>query len=348
MNAETSEGSTSNGITLQDLLFFFEHDDEEPTDENLSPLHDIKESDINNFYAALQSKDVTIKEEDLAKISNIKGDEDVFKVTMRNLLRRQSVIETDLKKVEEDRWGAFAGFSRKVDDKVIMQGTDGIVKDVLPGNMSLCELSLHGDLPKLDKKCVNKSNKVFPVGLLNTFQKMKAPVKYTAVQGIRCTGSEIIFPDSFSGNIQTDIATSETVGYYGAQIAGTTNTENKEIFIETRHAIQDFTYEEDYFKKWVEGDAGGPGLEFHSFHHIDMPLQQDAGHYILAKFADDQKTEIHITAFKVPEQHTIFTPGGVLHTNNYQQGTWRIMLAEGPVTEMKLRRGGNSFGFTIG
>ena len=202
------------------MLFFFEHDDEEPTDENLSPLHDIKESDINNFYAALQSKEVTIKEEDLAKISNIKGDEDVFKVTMRNLLRRQSVIETDLKKVEEDRWGAFAGFSRKVDDKVIMQGTDGIVKDVLPGddklgdflhdfafigNMSLCELSLHGDLPKLDKKCVNKSNKVFPVGLLNTFQKMKAPVKYTAVQGIRCTGSEIIFPDSFSGNIQTDV-----------------------------------------------------------------------------------------------------------------------------------------------
>ena len=40
------------------------------------------------------------------------------------------------------------------------------------------------------------------------------------------------------------------------------------------YLIQDFTYEEDYFKKWVEGDAGGPGLEFHSFHHIDMPLQQ--------------------------------------------------------------------------
>ena len=73
------------------------------------------------------------------------------------------------------------------------------------GNMSLDELSLRGDLPKLDKKCVNKSNKVFPVGLLNTFQKMKAPVKYTAVQGIRCTESEIIFPISFSGNIQTDV-----------------------------------------------------------------------------------------------------------------------------------------------
>ena len=124
----------SAGITLQDLLFFFEHDDEEQGDENPSPLHDMKESDINNLYAALQSKEVTIKEEDLAEISNIKGDEDVFKVTMRNLLRRQSVTETDLKKVEEDRWEAFVDFSRKVDDKVIMRATDGIVGDVLPGD----------------------------------------------------------------------------------------------------------------------------------------------------------------------------------------------------------------------
>ena len=116
------------------MLFFFEHDDEEQSDETPSPLQDIKERDINNFYAALLSKEVTIKEEDLAKISNIKGDEDVFKVTMRNLLRRQSVTETDLKKVEEDRWEAFTKFSRKVDDKVIMQGTDGIVGDVLPGD----------------------------------------------------------------------------------------------------------------------------------------------------------------------------------------------------------------------
>ena len=52
--------------------------------------------------------------------------------------------------------------------------------------------------------------------------------------------------------------------------------------------------------------------------------------------------------FEVPEQHTIFTPGGVLHMNNYQKGTWRIMLSEGPVEEMKLKRGGKSFGFIIG
>ena len=35
---------------------------------------------------------------------------------------------------------------------------------------------------------------------------------------------------------------------------------------------QDFTYGDDYYQKWVEGDAGGPGLERHDFTHIDMPL----------------------------------------------------------------------------
>ena len=41
--------------------------------------------------------------------------------------------------------------------------------------------------------------------------------------------------------------------------------------------FQDFTYGEDYYEKWVLGDAGGPGLECHDFDHIDMPLQQ-VGH----------------------------------------------------------------------
>ena len=55
--------------------------------------------------------------------------------------------------------------------------------------------------------------------------------------------------------------------------------------------LQDFSYDEDYYTKvkcgehkcicrmyfisqWVLGDAGGPGLEYHEFDHIDMPLHQ--------------------------------------------------------------------------
>ena len=102
-------------------------------------------------------------------------------------------------------------------------------------------------------------------------------------------------------------------------------------------------------------DAGGPGLEFHQFDHIDMPLDevcdlyyqihnfniikfyfQDSGFYVLGKFANEEKTEIHLTAFKVlnhlnlkiithtcqvPKMATVYTPGGIIHTNNYQECT---------------------------
>ena len=59
----------------------------------------------------------------------------VFKATMINQLQRQSVKETNLKKVGKERWKPFAGFERKVDDKTVMQGNDGIVSDVLPGEL---------------------------------------------------------------------------------------------------------------------------------------------------------------------------------------------------------------------
>ena len=72
---------------------------------------------------------------------------------------------------------------------------------------------------------------------------------------------------------------------------------------------------------------------------------------------------------------TVYTPGGIIHTNNYQvctvlvlseclintfrdeviryamyylqKGTWRVMLSEGTVSEYKLIKHGNPFGFNI-
>lgn len=38
--------------------------------------------------------------------------------------------------------------------------------------------------------------------------------------------------------------------------------------------FKDFSYDENYFELWVMRDAGGPGLEFHQFDHIDMPLDE--------------------------------------------------------------------------
>ena len=68
-----------------------------------------------------------------------------------------------------------------------------------------------------------------------------------------------------------------------------------------RHVLDDYTYTADYLQKWVIKSAGGAGMEFHEFAHLDCPLDsiRESGHYILAKWTDDERTALQITAFKV-------------------------------------------------
>ena len=67
--------------------------------------------------------------------------------------------------------------------------------------------------------------------------------------------------------------------------------------------MQDFDYKDNYLEKWVMNPEGanGAALEVHPFPHIDCPLlaMRDSGHFILAKFLNQEKTKIAITAFKV-------------------------------------------------
>ena len=68
-----------------------------------------------------------------------------------------------------------------------------------------------------------------------------------------------------------------------------------------RHVLDDYTYTPDYLQKWVIKSAGGAGMEFHEFAHLDCPLDsiRESGHYIVAKWTDDARTAMQITAFKV-------------------------------------------------
>ncbi len=97
-----------------------------------------------------------------------------------------------------------------------------------------------------------------------------------------------------------------------------------------RHAIQDFSYQNEYLSDYVTSpDAlGGAGLERHDFTHLDCPLDEDSGAFILAKFEDPEETVLHLTAFKVPTRHTVYVPGGCIHSNDYLRGTWRTMLSD--------------------
>ena len=75
------------------------------------------------------------------------------------------------------------------------------------------------------------------------------------------------------------------------------------MFEHQLHDIQDFTYSDDYFDKWVADPEGanGPALEHHKFAHLDMNLSplEESGHFVLAKFLDEEKTTLAITGFKV-------------------------------------------------
>ena len=95
-----------------------------------------------------------------------------------------------------------------------------------------------------------------------------------------------------------------------------------------RHGIQDFTYSQAYREDYVK-TISGAGLERHGFHHLDCPLVEDSGYFVIGKMVKDGDTkELHVTAFIIPTNHTIFVPGGTIHSNDYQKGTWRTMLSD--------------------
>ena len=201
-----------------------------------------------------------------------------------------------------ERWSSFASFKRAgASGDLVMTGGNGMVADVLPGPHSLVDLACYTDLPPITPRhaiienvCWNKS----------------AP------------HGKVIFPSNFDGLLPVDIATTEHLRYYGASLADSTQVE---VSLMCRHGIQDFTYENNYLEDYVEAENGGCGLEMHDFSHLDCPLQDDSGYFIIGKMLDQT---LYLTAFKVPTRHTLYLPGGIIHSNDYMKGTWRIMLSD--------------------
>ena len=133
-----------------------------------------------------------------------------------------------------------------------------------------------------------------------------------------------------------------------------TDSNDHEVSLNLRHAIQDFTYSNNYLEEYVKlekenGGAGGAGCERHEFSHLDCPLVEDNGVFVFLKFVNEDV--IHISAFHIPVRHTLYIPGGVIHTNDYLKGTWRTMLSNGgpPIDHVHLcKKGlGKKFSFTF-
>ena len=85
-----------------------------------------------------------------------------------------------------------------------MKGKKKLVGDVLPGIKKLQDMVSFGDLPALKPQYAEVSG-----------------VKWVTSQSKGQSGS-LIFPESFSGEVPVQFATSELLSYYGVTIAGKT------------------------------------------------------------------------------------------------------------------------------
>ena len=112
----------------------------------------------------------------------------------------------------------------------------------------------------------------------------------------------------------TQLATTETLGHYRARLAESDYNQTVELksrwcftwsvgilIGHPRHVLDDYKYTANYLEKWVIKSTGGASMEFHDFAHLDCPLSSisESGHFVLARWTDEAKTAMEITAFKV-------------------------------------------------
>ena len=161
-----------------------------------------------------------------------------------------------------DRWKKFKTFKREGESgEMVMTGAHGIVNDHLPGEYALLELACFNDLPPIVPKHT----------VITDIQWLKSPDPSTS--------GRILFPPDFNRKIATDLATSETLAFYGCSLA---DGNQLKVSLLYRHGIQDFTYENSYLDDFVIAGSRA-GIERHAFVHLDCPLDNDSGRFVLAK-----------------------------------------------------------------
>ena len=221
----------------------------------------------------------------------------------------------------------FKGFERQV-----QAGSEGIIKPVMTAYQSIVQDILPG---KYQYSQIFDFDDISPV----------VP-KHTEIQGVKWNKGKdglrgtLMFPPNFDGFIETESVTGAFAGYYGCTVTDVRS--NQTVTLKMRHAIQDFTYSDNYLKEYVLHPNGNNGsiLERHDFYHLDCPKDEHSGVFVIAKFIDDDETTIHITGFIIPASHCLLIPGGILHTNDYLKGTWRTMLSdEAPIDSAYLQNG---------
>ena len=281
-------------LAMSRLLTAFDQLDKDQTGE-------ISYNQFRDYF--LREARASIRDLGLLGASSVK-EEHAIEDMLRGMYNQADA--TEMADYLRQRWDKFTSFKRAgASGGTVMKGGHGMVDDRVPGEYTLIDLACFSDLPPIEPKHV--VTKV-------TWIKSTVPGK----------SGRVIFPHEFDSKLPTVIATNETLAYYGASLA---DSNQLKVSLLYRHGIQDFTYENNYLEDYVlaEGALGGAGIEKHGFAHLDCPMDDDSGFFVMGKMEGD---ELHLTGFKIPTRHTLYVPPFTIHCNDYLRGTWRTMLSD--------------------
>mmetsp|Transcript_129613 Transcript_129613/g.323063 ORF Transcript_129613/g.323063 Transcript_129613/m.323063 type:complete len:472 (-) Transcript_129613:32-1447(-) len=140
--------------------------------------------------------------------------------------------------------------------------------------------------------------------------------------------SSLLLPKDFDCKIPSVQGSPLLLSFYGCSCAEGSDTM---IRLRSDAQITDFLYT-NYKTGWVlkpEYGAGGLGIEYHDFIHLETPMESDSGVLLLGKLKEHEYEDalvLQLTAFEIPMFMTVLIPPRVLHSNDHFEGLWRTML----------------------
>jgi len=97
--------------------------------------------------------------------------------------------------------------------------------------------------------------------------------------------------------------------------------------------VVEFRYT-NYKENWVldpRYGAGALGMERHNYPNFECPMESESGYLLLGCWdplfdEDDEDRPFLLTAFKIPQYHTVFISPDTIHSKDHMDGLWKTVV----------------------
>ena len=133
--------------------------------------------------------------------------------------------------------------------------------------------------------------------------------------------------DSANIVIPAAAATSEMLGFYDARllIAGEPFAFDTPVDLPIIHMEVGASYTTGFLE--VASKGGGPFLEHHDRPHLHIPLDEEAGGYLILgrRASSNDGADYLVSGFRIPFGSALYTPSDVLHADPYLTGNYLVV-----------------------